>query len=242
MIKNVKNAKRIKPVKKLISVISGGKDGWFAYQSCLGDDNFEVVGFLNLISNDGKVSFHAYDRKIVKMQSREVGLPIMQRRVENQRVDRDLFEKQIFAIFSSLKKKGIDGIIFGYILSGDYQDKLLIDITKKLNMELILPNYKKKSENVLQAIIHSGLKSVITAVNSKYIGREWLGREVDDSFYKHLKKIKSADYCGDKGEYHTLVVDAPFFKEKIVVSDSEIVKSRQGYELNIIKARSVKKQ
>ncbi|MBU4216563.1 diphthine--ammonia ligase [Candidatus Parcubacteria bacterium] len=240
MIKNVKNIKGVKPVKKLISVISGGKDGLFAYQSCL-NDNFEVVGFLNLINNEGRVSFHAYGKELVKLQARSIGLPIMQKSVAHQRVDKELFEKQIFAIFSSLKKKGIDGVVFGYILSGDYQDKLLVDVTKKLNMELILPNYKKNSKNVLRAIIDSGLKIIITAVKPIYIGREWLGREVDNVFFEYLSKTNGIDYCGDKGEYHTLVVDAPFFKEKIVINKSEVVTSRQGYELNIIKARRVKK-
>src|SRR3990170_6589832 len=50
---------------------------------------------------------------------------------------------------------------------------------------------------------------------------EWLGRELDKQCLKDLKVLSDKlgiDACGEKGEYHTMVIDTPIFKEVIQIS------------------------
>ena len=51
-----------------------------------------------------------------------------------------------------------------------------------------------------------------------WFDEEWLGRELDIDCLKSLKALSDEyeiDLCGENGEYHTMVVDAPIFKEKL---------------------------
>lgn len=89
-----------------------------------------------------------------------------------------------------------------------------------MKLKLILPNLNKNqrdSKKVLKEIIELGIKSLITSVNTKYIGKEWLGKVIDNKFLKFLESRKNIDFCGEKGEYHTCVIDAPFFSSEIKV-------------------------
>ena len=48
------------------------------------------------------------------------------------------------------------------------------------------------------------------------MGREWLGRRIDEEFSQDLKDLdQSIDPCGENGEFHTIVTDGPIFKKRI---------------------------
>lgn len=203
---------------KIACVISGGKDGLFAYRQVRkATSKYDIKLFLNLRTHDKKASFHQYQSNLVALQAKAIGLPLVQKEVIGQYENQKLFSSQIYAIFRELKKSGIEGVSFGYILMGDFQDKLMHEVCGALGLELILPNYGKKSETVLKEFIESGIKAMITTVNTKFLGSEWLGRIIDKKFMEYARKNKSMDFCGDKGEYHTFVIDAPFFIRKIKI-------------------------
>lgn len=205
---------------KVACVISGGKDGLFAYHELLKKDkDYEVKMFINLNAKGRKVSFHEYRKELVVMQAEAIGLPLMQHEIVCQHKNREQFEIQLEKILSELKKVGIDGVAFGYILMGDYQDQLLQKICAKIGLKLILPNYGKNSEEVLKNLIESGIRAIITTVDSEKIKSKWLGHSVDNKFFDYLKKQRDVDFCGDKGEYHTFVVDAPFFRKKFFLKN-----------------------
>ena len=47
--------------------------------------------------------------------------------------------------------------------------------------------------------------------SAKTFGREFAGRELDESFFEDLPK--DVDPCGENGEFHTFVYDGPIFQE-----------------------------
>ncbi|MHB1347367.1 MAG: Dph6-related ATP pyrophosphatase, partial [Candidatus Humimicrobiaceae bacterium] len=59
-------------------------------------------------------------------------------------------------------------------------------------------------------------------------GKEWLGRRLDNSFLNEIKLLKDVDVCGERGEFHSIVIDGPIFKQKIDISKSRKV-LREGY-------------
>ncbi len=204
---------------KVACVISGGKDGIFGYYQSV--KKYNVAVLLNLNDNNKDVSFHHYQKELVALQAKAIGLPLIQKTVVAQYRNQNLFEEQIFDIFSKLKKDGIRGVILGYVLTGDYQHDLLKRICSELEIKLILPNYKRNSKIVLTEIIESNIVAIITSVMKGKIAREWLGKPIDKKFLKYLMNKKNIDFCGDKGEFHTFVVDAPFFKKKIYFNEIE---------------------
>ncbi|MDM7934126.1 MAG: ATP-binding protein, partial [Methanothrix sp.] len=102
-------------------------------------------------------------------------------------------------------------------------------ICRDLEIELLLPIWKKDSYDVLKEIIDSGFKVVVVSVRDGLLGREWLGRSIDEGFVSDLlSSDRSIDPCGENGEFHTLVVDGPIFKKRIEISKSD-PKFQEGY-------------
>jgi uncharacterized protein (TIGR00290 family) len=78
-------------------------------------------------------------------------------------------------------------------------------------------------------IIESGFEVTIVSIKDGLLGKEWLGRRIDERFITDLRDLnESIDPCGENGEFHTLVTDGPIFKKKIIISGSEGV-LREGY-------------
>jgi len=59
-------------------------------------------------------------------------------------------------------------------------------------------------------------------------------------FLEDIKRHKKIDVCGENGEYHTLVINGPLFKQKIDIQETHKV-LRDGYWfLDIQKYRLLK--
>jgi len=71
-----------------------------------------------------------------------------------------------------------------------------------------------KREEILLEFINSNFKVLVCAVKASVLGKEWLGREINEEFIKDLKNL-DVDICGENGEYHTFVYGGPIFKKPV---------------------------
>jgi diphthamide synthase (EF-2-diphthine--ammonia ligase) len=71
------------------------------------------------------------------------------------------------------------------------------------------------------------------------LGKEWIGRKIDNQFLKDIKALRSVDMCGENGEYHTLVINGPIFKKKLEIEKSEAILRKGYWFLNIKKYQVV---
>jgi len=74
---------------------------------------------------------------------------------------------------------------------------------------------------ILDEVVSQGFRAIFTCVRQPWFDDGWLGCELDRDRLKRLKALNDEygmDLCGEKGEYHTMVIDAPIFKEAIQVS------------------------
>jgi diphthine-ammonia ligase len=82
-------------------------------------------------------------------------------------------------------------------------------------VESILPLWLKEREALLSSFIDAGFKAIVVATDKRYLGEEWLGREINRAFMHDLKALGQIDLSGEKGEYHTFVYDGPIFKRPV---------------------------
>ncbi len=71
------------------------------------------------------------------------------------------------------------------------------------------------------------------AVNIEFLGKKWLGRKIDGRFVKDITTLENTTPCGEIGEYHTLVIDGPIFKKRIVILEKKIVQREEQQFLDI---------
>jgi len=96
-----------------------------------------------------------------------------------------------------------------------------------------LPIWNEEREPLLREFIDAGFKAIIVVINEKFIGKEWLGREIDKQFIEDLKTQEDIDLCGEKGEYHTFVYDGPIFKEAVKFNISNKINKDEYWFLDL---------
>jgi diphthamide synthase (EF-2-diphthine--ammonia ligase) len=75
-------------------------------------------------------------------------------------------------------------------------------------------------------MIRGGLKAKVTCVDPRKLDRSFAGREFDAKFLADLPE--GIDPCGENGEFHSFVYDAPVFSSPIPAIGGEIVE-RDGF-------------
>ena len=208
-----------KDSKKVVVSWTGGKDGCFACYKAMAE-GYQVTHLLNF-KNLKKVGSHEINPRIIQAQSEAIGIPLIQR-------DFFSYEQEFKNVVLDLRAQGeqIDGAVFGHIET----HKMLVDrICRDLDIDLLLPLWRQKSEKILTKIIDSGFEVFIVSIKDSLLSREWLGRRIDEKFINDLRNVNaSLDPCGENGEFHTIVTDGPIFKKKILISGSDVI-LRDGY-------------
>ena len=195
---------------------SGGKECCLAYHKVIAQGH-EVAYLLSYVYKEPYI-FHSFP--VMEVQSKALGIPLLKVKIKKAYED-------ILATLTRLnKEEGIEGIVTGDIVGAGcaqihqtYYDAMC----EQLGMALIMPNENpsKDTYDVLKEEISTGIKPIMNCINLDFIGEEWLGRELDAASIKDLKALadrQGIDVCSEDGRgFHTMVIDAPLFKNRIEI-------------------------
>jgi diphthine-ammonia ligase len=202
---------------------SGGKDSCFAIYKAI-QQGMEIAGLMNCISREnGRVSFHFVDAGLIQAQAALLGIPLLQKETTADRYT-DEFKEGVHTL---AKGNDITGMVFGDI----YLDEHLAwveGVCRDIGIRAVEPLWGQNTSVLIKAFVAAGFRSVIIAGKVGCVDREWIGKTVDDTFIEYLTKRPDVDPCGERGEYHTLVVGGPLFNGSIEIIGAEVVE-RNGY-------------
>jgi len=208
---------------------SGGKDccqsAYKARQA-----GYEIKYLLNMINpQSARSCSHGISTNWIKVQSAAMGIPIIQQSTNGQ----DYADQFI----SALKKMRAEGITHGVFGDIDFTPHREWDenVCQAAGIELMLPLWQFDHKRVAQDFIDAGFETIVVATHADLLGEEWLGRPFDQQFLQDLARFPQISPCGEAGEFHTLVVNGPLFKQKMVILESSKVKRQDHWFLDIQK-------
>lgn len=208
--------------KAVIATWSGGKDSCFAAYRAV-QQGYELAALANTVSHDyQRVRFHGLPASVIKAQAEALGVPLLQAITTPEH-----YEDEFVANLHQRITPEITGIVFGDIFLEDclaWANK----VCSRLGVAAIEPHWGVPSAQVLQAFIESGFHAVVVSTQESVLGKEWVGRMIDRTFYDDITNLKDVDPCGENGEYHSLVIDGPLFRQKIVLEQTAKIQ-RSGY-------------
>jgi uncharacterized protein (TIGR00290 family) len=129
------------------------------------------------------------------------------------------------ALVKRAVSEGIEAIAFGDLFLEEiraYREKQL----QGSGLEPLFPVWGLPTRELAREMVASGTRAFITCVDPSKIDRSFAGREFNATFLRDLPV--GVDPCGENGEFHTFVYDAPVFDRRIDVERGEIVE-RDGF-------------
>ena len=225
---------------KLGVLFSGGKDSTFALH--LASEKEEVVCLITLISkNEESYMFHTPNIGIAGLQAEAMELPVIQKSTDGKKEDELLDLKD--AIAQAIRDYKIEGIVSGAIESV-YQSERIQRICSQLDVWCFNPLWKRRQREHLEEIVDKGYEVIISGVFAYPLDTRWLGKKLDRDLIEKLLALKEkfeVSPSGEGGEIETTVLDAPLFKRRIEILDSEVAGKGNSGVLRIKNARLISK-
>ena len=108
----------------------------------------------------------------------------------------------------------------------------------------MLRRYRHRNADELLRKMAAVMDTMIVQVAAGGMGEEWLRVRIDEGAIRDLQELHRRyriHLCGEGGEYETLVLDAPYFKERIELLETERVWYGDRDVLKVLNARVVGK-
>ncbi len=199
---------------------SGGKDSSLALKEILQDGRYKVAALLTTVTGEyDRISMHGVRRVLLERQAASLGLPLEKVLISN-KASNEEYEAKMATVLQRYADSGTTAVAFGDIFLEDlraYREKNL----GRIGMKGLFPLWKRESTELMSSFVQGGFKARTVCVDTKALGREFVGREIDAQFLSELPE--SVDICGENGEYHSFAYDGPIFRERIAHKTGEVV-------------------
>jgi uncharacterized protein (TIGR00290 family) len=117
---------------------------------------------------------------------------------------------------------GADTIVTGDIAEVEGYPNFIVGLCEGLGLRCERPLWHCNRNELLRRVLVSSADIVVSCVNTDILDEQWVGRRLDQIAFKELTSLAETqgfDECGEAGEYHTLVCDAPCFSQKIYIAE-----------------------
>jgi len=204
---------------------SSGKDSAFALYEVLRARTVRPVGLLTTVTDSfHRVSMHGVREELLQRQSESTGLPLTTVRIPYP-CPNEVYEQAMGRALESVRARGIRHVVFGDLFLEDIRAYRETRMTK-VGMECVFPLWQRDTAQLAREMVRAGLRARLVCVDPRVLARSFAGRPFDAQLLADLPP--SVDPCGERGEFHTFVTDAPGFHTPIPVRPGEIVE-RDGF-------------
>ena len=196
---------------------SGGKDAAWTLHALRQRDDVEVVALLTTVTEGyERIAMQGIRVSLLHAQARAAGLPVVEARMP-QRADNAVYEA-VFAdglARAQALHPGARDIAFGDLFLADikaYRDALCA----RLGWTPHYPLFGSDTARLARTMLAGGLDARLCCVDTTQLDARFAGRAFDAALLDALPP--GVDPCGERGEFHTLVVDGPMFAAPLDVA------------------------
>lgn len=203
---------------RLASLYSGGKDSTFSLY--LAEQMGHDIPYLVNIRPEDAASwiFHTPNLSVVPLMAESLSKELVTAPSSGTE------EGDMEGLREALSGLDVEGVVSGAIWS-DYQWDRMNAVCDDLDLKLIAPLWRKDQDMLMNQFLDSGIESIIVGCFAEGLGKEWLGRPIDESTVEELKGMRSRtgiSIMGEGGEYESMTLDSPMHSFPIEIESSEI--------------------
>ena len=204
---------------------SSGKDSAWALHLLRQDPSLKVVALVTTFNSAAdRVAMHAVRRACVKAQAERAGLPVWAVELPWPCSNAE-YEAQMALLYARAQDEGIEAIAFGDLFLEDIR-AYRVEQLRGSGLMPLFPVWGLRTDLLAREMIAAGVKAKLTCVDPAKLDASFAGRDFDAQLLHDLPA--GIDPCGENGEFHSFVYEAPVFSRPIAVS-SGIVLARDGF-------------
>lgn len=206
--------------KKTVFNWSGGKDSAIALHQLLQNSEYSVERLLTSVNSaHDRITMHGVRRDLLELQAERIGIPLTILSLPEQ-PDMEEYNRLMSEKMNSLKKEGFTHSVYGDIFLEDLREYRIKQM-ENLGFEAVFPIWQNDTTELIHQFIDDGFKAITVCIKSDLLDKSFIGRVIDQDFVNDLPK--NVDPCGENGEFHTFVYDAPFYSSPVPFQKGEIV-------------------
>lgn len=210
-------------MKKVMVSWSSGKDSCLSLIRLLRDPTYEVVGIFTSFVGE-QVPYQVTPISVVEMQAQLMGLPLIKIELPEVFPSNEIYQA---CIVNGLKSSELE---FDCVAFGDMFHNGIADYRRRYiepaGWKCIFPLLGDPSNQLAKEILDVGIKTILVTTQNEMLPAEFCGQWYTTSLLNQLPD--NVDWCGENGEFHTLVTQAPCFTGKLQLSQLDI-ESLSGY-------------
>ncbi len=198
---------------------STGKDSAFALLKLL-EKGIKPDLLLTTVNDDFKrVSMHGLRMELLERQAEVIGIPLLKIPLRKD-ISMEDYNQIISNTLNNLREEGFTLGFFGDIFLEDLKNYRKEQM-RKAGFKAEFPVWGYDTREMAMEIIDYEIEPVVVTVNSKYFDQSYVGRNFDRRFLCDLPH--DVDWCGENGEFHTFVYNAPYFEKPVSFKRGEVV-------------------
>ncbi len=205
---------------KTLLAWSSGKDSAYALWTLRQMPDIEVAGLLTTLNSAvERVSMHAVRDSVLEEQARACGLPLVKVPLPDPCSD-EQYRAAMNAAIDVARRQDIEAIAFGDLFLADvraYREAQL----SGTGLTPLFPLWGRPTAELAREMIGNGMEAIVTCVDSEQLDARFVGRSFDLSLLEDLPE--GVDPCAENGEFHTVAIAGPMFRERVEVEVGDVV-------------------
>lgn len=204
---------------------SAGKDSAFGLWTLLRDPAFEVRALLTTITEGyDRVSMSGVREELLDRQADGLGLPVIKVRIPPDCVN-EVYEERMASTLASEDFLDVHHVAFADLYLEDvraYREERLARVGK----HGVFPLWGRDTAELAREMVEAGFRAIVVCLDPTTLDLSFAGRPFDLELLSDLPD--GVDPCGENGEFHTFVWQAPMYREPIGCRSGEVV-TRDGF-------------
>jgi uncharacterized protein (TIGR00290 family) len=222
-------------MKRILLSWSSGKDSAWTLHVLRQQSEYEIAGLLTTFNQEAdRVSMHGVRRSLVEQQAAAAGLPLWSIPLPWP-CSNEQYEELMTKACAKAVAEGIEAIAFGDLFLEDVRAYRVKQMAGT-GLEPLFPVWGEPTDGLAREMVSSGLKAILTCVDTRKLNADFAGRRFDANLLAGLPI--GIDPCGENGEFHSFVYAGPMFNSEIDVIAGETVVRDQFAFADLIPAAS----
>jgi diphthine-ammonia ligase len=176
----------------------------------------EICALLTMCSpTNGTSRSHGLPRQLLTDQADALGVPL-----HVGYAGWADYEQEFKRCLGDLVSDGIELAVFGDTFLDDHRH-WVERVSSEVGCEALEPLWGEATDRLLEEVIDAEIRAHICTVRPELVVPSWLGAALDHRFRRSFA-AGQGDPCGEHGEYHTVVLNAPDVRHQIIVESAQV--------------------